>query len=154
MKASSQSGGMNSIAMSGLMNHLESGGKGTYSQKKVAVGEDDDDSIAEDDWSLDSEESFYVGIGRADYAQPNNFDLYGEEKDEGLESKEDRLGISRASLAIIHLERGSIEGNANKDGGMSMPVHDKSSSLHGFMTGNQDVTAAHQAKKNFFYYFD
>ena len=33
------------------------------------VGDDDDDSIADDDASLDSQESFYVGIARADYTQ-------------------------------------------------------------------------------------
>ena len=65
------------------------------------MGDDDDDSIADDDWSLDSEESFYVGIERVDYAQPDALALYGEVVgDDAAAAKEDRFGVGRASAAL------------------------------------------------------
>lgn len=124
-----------SVMMSGLMYNLESG-NGAF-QPKTQVGDDDDDSIA-DDLSLDSEESFYVGIERADYTQPNNLEMYGHEK-EATEFKEDRLGISRVSAAIVNCEKGSGP-YGNEDESSPLFIHDeKSSSLHGFMTGNPSI---------------
>ncbi|KAL7529085.1 hypothetical protein ACHAXR_002787 [Thalassiosira sp. AJA248-18] len=128
-------GATNAVAISGLMSNLETGGAGLNTptkSKMQLVGEDDDDSIA-DDWSLDSEESFYVGIERADYAQPNNLEMYGEEKEEDYEVKEDRLGISRVSVAIVNRE--GVNGG-KLDWDADIPIHDeKSSSLHEFMNG-------------------
>ena len=67
----------------------------------MRVGDDDDDSIADNDWSLDSEESFYVGIERVDYAQPDALALYGEVVgDDAAAAKEDRFGVGRASAAL------------------------------------------------------
>mmetsp|Transcript_22267 Transcript_22267/g.46576 ORF Transcript_22267/g.46576 Transcript_22267/m.46576 type:complete len:407 (-) Transcript_22267:218-1438(-) len=156
------------VALSGLMSNLENNnGVGTNNNNntpsnKVNVGEDDDDSIG-DDWSLDSEESFYVGIERADYAQPNNLDMYGEEKEEdkNYELKEDRFGISRVSIAIINREGNSdgTKGNKGKvvamtdDWDVDIPIHDeKSSSLHEFMNGTNLTNNANNAsskKDNF-----
>ena len=123
------------VVSGGLMSALEEEGKEMQSSggRMARVGDDDDDSIA-DDWSLDSEESFYVGIERADYAQPNNLEMYGEEeKDASLELKEDRLGISRVSVKIIHRERdGGTVDNWDED---ISPIHEQSTSLHQFMTG-------------------
>mmetsp|Transcript_12899 Transcript_12899/g.23189 ORF Transcript_12899/g.23189 Transcript_12899/m.23189 type:complete len:407 (+) Transcript_12899:140-1360(+) len=156
------------VALSGLMSNLENNnGVGTNNNNntpsnKVNVGEDDDDSIG-DDWSLDSEESFYVGIERADYAQPNNLDMYGEEKEEdkNYELKEDRFGISRVSIAIINREGDSdgTKGNKGKvvamtdDWDVDIPIHDeKSSSLHEFMNGTNLTNNANNAsskKDNF-----
>ncbi|KAL7471326.1 hypothetical protein ACHAXS_011625 [Conticribra weissflogii] len=96
----SASGASSSIVISGLMSQLESGKSGF--EPKTRVGDDDDDSIA-DDWSLDSEESFYVGIERADYTQPNNAEMYGR-GDSEREVKEDCLGISRVSASLLDSE--------------------------------------------------
>lgn len=135
--------GADSIAMSGLMSSLENG---TPAKSKMQlVGADDDDSIA-DDWSLGSEESFYVGIERADYAQPDNLEMYGEEKEEDYEIKEDRLGISRVSVAIVNrADNGKVE-----DWDADIPIHDeKSSSLHEFMNGvGAGAGKARAAKKD------
>mmetsp|Transcript_26822 Transcript_26822/g.42376 ORF Transcript_26822/g.42376 Transcript_26822/m.42376 type:complete len:411 (-) Transcript_26822:209-1441(-) len=159
------------VALSGLMSNLENNGNGTSNNnnnntpKKVNVGEDDDDSIGDDDcWSLDSEESFYVGIERADYAQPNNLEMYGEEKedDKNYELKEDRFGISRVSMAIINRE-GNSDGNKGNGGkvvammddwDVDIPIHDeKSSSLHEFMNGTKgnlnNANKASSKKDNF-----
>jgi len=126
----SGSGASSSIMISGLMSQLETGKSGF--EPKTRVGDDDDDSIA-DDWSQDSEESFYVGIERADYTQPNNLEMYGREDDEA-EVKEDCLGISRLSAAAVDSEKGVdrskicfhdhsfITGNAMKDVLVTKPI--------------------------------
>lgn len=123
--------GATGVALSGMMANMENGG----AAKRVVVGDDDDDSIA-DDWSLDSEESFYVGIERADYAQPDNLEMYGESKEDDYELKEDRLGISRVSVAIINREKTSGK-TAALDWDANIPINDegKSSSLYEFMNG-------------------
>jgi len=139
------------VALSGLMSNLESGGAdglAAAAAKHRHVGEDDDDSIGDqDDWSLDSEDSFYVGIERADYAQPNNLEMYGEEnkddEDEDWFTKEDRFGISRVSVSIINRENNSKLGlgSGNKaavvlDWDADIPIHEEGrSSLHEFMNG-------------------
>eukprot|EP00584_Thalassiosira_punctigera_P005026 CAMPEP_0172534676 /NCGR_PEP_ID=MMETSP1067-20121228/6951_1 /TAXON_ID=265564 ORGANISM="Thalassiosira punctigera, Strain Tpunct2005C2" /NCGR_SAMPLE_ID=MMETSP1067 /ASSEMBLY_ACC=CAM_ASM_000444 /LENGTH=364 /DNA_ID=CAMNT_0013319491 /DNA_START=158 /DNA_END=1252 /DNA_ORIENTATION=+ len=140
VSASGAQGAPSGVALSGLMSILE-GGRGA---KKVTVGADDDDSIADDDWSLDSEESFYVGIERADYAQPDNLEMYGEEKEEDFEPKEDRFGISRVSVAIINREGGNGDGGPGRliDWDADIPIHDeKSSSLYDFMNGSSGIAA-------------
>mmetsp|Transcript_24801 Transcript_24801/g.44586 ORF Transcript_24801/g.44586 Transcript_24801/m.44586 type:complete len:372 (-) Transcript_24801:180-1295(-) len=154
-QAMTSSGGAPSgLALSGFMSNLESGGDGVAT-KRMTVGDDDDDSIADDDWSLDSEESFYVGIERADYAQPNNLEMYGEEKEEdNFELKEDRFGISRVSVAIMNREyRDGKEAEAVVDWDADIPIHnERSSSLHEFMngtTGGGGTKASRADKDNF-----
>jgi len=175
-RADNKNAAVSGVALSGLMSNLENNnGVGTTNNntnnnnttKKVNVGEDDDDSIGDDDcWSLDSEESFYVGIERADYAQPNNLEMYGEEKKEdekNYELKEDRFGISRVSMAIINRE-GNVSEDGNKGEGkvlammddwdVDIPIHDeKSSSLYEFMNGmkgnNLNNAKASSKKDNF-----
>ena len=135
IKRATAGGATSGVELSGLMSNLESGAP----SKKVLVGDDDDDSIAnDDDWSLNSEESFYVGIERADYAQPDNTEMYGEEsKDlDDYELTEDRLGISRVSVAVVNRER-STGKRVALDWDADIPiVHEsKSSSLYDFMNG-------------------
>ncbi|KAL7498875.1 hypothetical protein ACHAWT_006753 [Skeletonema menzelii] len=134
IKAATAAGGASSIVMSGMISNLEN------SKAPRLVGDDDDDSIG-DDYSVGSEESFYVGIERADYAQPDNFEIYGEEKAD-LDEKEDRLGISRVSVKVINLEGGDQnESNINWD--TDIPIHsEKSSSLYEFMNGTSSTKAA------------
>jgi hypothetical protein len=92
----------NTIAISGITSHL-----------------DDDDSVGS--CSVGSEESFYVGIERADYTSPNNLEMYGEAED--FVEKEDRLGIGRVNVVEICEN--------------IVPVHEESSTLHQFMTGRK-----------------
>lgn len=138
-QAAAASGGATptGVELSGLMSDLEKSGgaaRAGVSRNRMHVGDDDDDSIA-DDWSLDSEESFYVGIERADYAQPDNLEMYGESKDEDYEIKEDRLGISRVSVAIVNRENKSVK-RAALDWDADIPINaEKGSSLHEFMNG-------------------
>jgi len=134
MKAATAAAGASGIMMSGMMNNLEN------TKSTRVVGDDDDDSIG-DDYSVGSEESFYVGIERADYAQPDNFEIYGEEK-EDLEEKEDRLGISRVSVKVINREGGdNNESIINWD--TDIPIHSEmSSSLYEFMNGSTSTKAA------------
>ena len=116
------------VALSGMMAALDAG----EDEKKKGYGDDDDDSLG-DDWSLGSEESFYVGIERADYAQPNNLEMYGEGKEDDV-VKEDRLGISRVSVNIVNREASSGAGGLDWDA--EIPIHeDKTSSLYEFMNG-------------------
>lgn len=129
------------VELSGLMSRIDED-DGT-ARKRVVVGDDDDDSIADDDWSLDSEESFYVGIARADYAQPDNMDMYGEEKEEGGLMREDRFGISRVSVAMMNRENYTV------------PIHDESTSrsLYEFMngpSGNRSRAKNDRAKRDQF----
>jgi hypothetical protein len=100
-------------------------------QVSNVVNDDDDYSVNDDDDdgnSIDSEESFYVGIERADYTQPDTTDMYG--CDDGMNNRggdEDRLGISR------------IEGWLGGGDGVikKLSLHDETSgsSLHEFMNG-------------------
>lgn len=124
--------GATGVALSGLMANMENG----TNKPKVHVGDDDDDSIDGDDWSVNSEESFYVGIERADYAQPDNLEMYGEEKDDDdYELKEDRLGISRVTVSIINREF-TVEESGKTDWDADIPIHEaKTSSLYDFMNG-------------------
>ncbi len=141
IKAATVAAGASGIMMSGMMNNLEN------TKSTRVVGDDDDVSIG-DDYSVGSEESFYVGIERADYAQPDNFEIYGEEK-EDLEEKEDRLGISRVSVKVINREGGdNNESSINWD--TDIPIHsEKSSSLYEFMNGSASTKAASgMAKKD------
>lgn len=142
IKAATAAGGATSgIMMSGMMSNLEN------SKSPRLVGDDDDDSIG-DDYSIGSEESFYVGIERADYAQPDNFEIYGEEKAD-IDEKEDRLGISRISVNVINLEGGdSNTSSINWD--TDIPIHsEKSSSLYEFMNGSTSTkTASGMSKKD------
>jgi len=93
------------------------------------VNDDDDDYSVYDDNdgnSVDSEESFYVGIERADYTQPDTTEMYGY--DDGMMNRggdEDRLGIAR------------IGGWLGGDGVIKQTFHDENSgsSLHEFMNG-------------------
>mmetsp|Transcript_3043 Transcript_3043/g.4695 ORF Transcript_3043/g.4695 Transcript_3043/m.4695 type:complete len:341 (+) Transcript_3043:245-1267(+) len=141
IKAATAAGGASGIMMSGMMSNLEN------SKSPRLVGDDDDDSIG-DDYSIGSEESFYVGIERADYAQPDNFEIYGEEKAD-LDEKEDRLGISRVSVKVINLEGG--DGNTSSiNWDTDIPIHsEKSSSLYEFMNGSTSTkTASGMSKKD------
>ena len=134
-------GAAGGVALSGLMANLESD-----KPKTVTIGDDDDDSLG-DDYSLGSEESFYVGIERADYAQPNNLEMYGEEEKDDYEIKEDRLGISRVSIAIVNRE--DKAGLSGSDWDAAIPIHaDKSSSLHDFMNGSVENVKASRSKKD------
>ena len=126
-------GGASDLALSGMMSNLDS-------NKSVRVGDDDDDSIG-GDYSVGSEESFYVGIERADYAQPDNFEIYGEEK-EDLDEKEDRLGISRVKVKAINLGGGNSS-MPSIDWDADFPIHtEKNSSLYEFMNGTAATKAA------------
>ncbi len=141
IKAATAAGGASDIMMSGMMSNVEN------SKSPRLVGDDDDDSIG-DDYSIGSEESFYVGIERADYAQPDNFEIYGEEKAD-LDEKEDRLGISRVSVKVINLEGGDSNASSiNWD--TDIPIHsEKSSSLYEFMNGSTSTkTASGMSKKD------
>ena len=157
-------------------------GVGKASSRGV-VGDDDDDSINnnqnnknndddDDAYSLDSEESFYVGIERADYTQPDNFSLYGggvgngdnnsaNSHDANRNEDIDRLGISHnGSIAIIHRQQGEggITDNKNEklvDWDADIPIlydeKNRSSSLHAFMNGSSgavDNVGAGKSKKN------
>jgi len=129
IKAATAAGGSSGIMLSGVMSNLEN------TKSTRVIGDDDDDSIGED-YSVGSEESFYVGIERADYAQPDNFEIYGEEK-EDLEEKEDRLGISRVSVKVIDRGGGDGEESGVINWDSEIPVHsEKSSSLYEFMIGS------------------
>lgn len=121
--------GATGVELSGLMSNLEN-------NKTNYINDDDDDSIGNnDDWSVNSEESFYVGIDRADYAQPDNLEMYGEEEKDDYEIKEDRFGISRVSVAIIN-RTFTLEESGKSDWDADIPIHDeKSSSLYDFMNG-------------------
>ncbi len=112
---------------------------GGAAAKAAAVDDDDDYSVDDEnddgDRSLDSEESFYVGIERADYAQPASVELYGgEEEDDGGGGGrgprgEDRLGIARVGgLGVV------VGSDWDAD---VIPIHDEGSgsSLHEFMNG-------------------
>eukprot|EP00804_Cyclotella_cryptica_P025243 CCRYP_010353-RA/>CCRYP_010353-RA protein AED:0.00 eAED:-0.00 QI:0/-1/0/1/-1/1/1/0/344 len=111
------------IKMSGMMRRLD----------------DDDDSVGS--CSVGSEESFYVGIERADYTSPDNLEMYGEEEKGDMYEKEDRLGIGR-----IKLNRLVCSDNWEED---VVPVHEKSSSLYQFMTGAvNDGLSANAPKKD------
>lgn len=88
--------------------------------------DEDDDSVGS--CSVGSEESFYVGIERADYTSPDNLEMYGEEEKGDLYEKEDRLGIGRVKLNSL-VRSDDWEEDV-------VPVHDKSSSLYQFMTGD------------------
>lgn len=129
----------------------------------------DNDSDNDDEFSLDSEESVYVGIERADYTQPDNLALYGGnnlhgrssysshyENEEGEEKKEDRLGISHVSIAIINRQQ---QQQQQQQGGpqivldwdADIPIlHDEksSSSLHEFMNGTTRNSAGDVAGKS------
>jgi len=134
IKAATAAGGASGIMMSGMMSNLEN------SKSPRLVGDDDDDSIG-DDYSVGSEESFYVGIERADYAQPDNFEIYGEEK-EDPDEKEDRLGISRVSVKVLNLE-GEDNNASSINWDTHIPIHsDKSSSLYEFMNGSTSTKSA------------
>lgn len=134
IKAATAAGGASDIVMSGMMSNLEN------PKALRLVGDDDDDSIG-DDYSVGSEESFYVGIERADYAQPDNFEIYGEEKAD-LDEKEDRLGISRVSIKVINLEGGD-KSASNLNWDTDIHIHnEKSSSLYEFMNGTSSTKAA------------
>jgi len=135
----------NAVALSGVISKLENENGGP---RRTVVGDDDDDSLA-DDWSLDSEESFYVGIERADYSQPNNLEMYGEQKEEDYEVKEDTLGISRVSVAIINRENKSGKRVA-LDWDADIAINSENgSSLHQFMTGtNANGVKATKSKKD------
>jgi hypothetical protein len=115
-KAASSASGSN-VAMSGMMSRL-----------------DDDDSVGS--CSVGSEESFYVGIERADYTSPNNLEMYGEESKDFVE-KEDRLGIGRVDVKVW-------DANVGRD---VVPVHE-SSSLYQFMTGKKEAVSASASKKD------
>lgn len=131
-KAATAAGGASGVVMSGMMSNMEN------SRPRV-VGDDDDDSIG-DDYSIGSEESFYVGIERADYAQPDNFEIYGEEK-EDLEEKESRLGISRVSVKFTNREGGG-NGESGTSWDADIPIHsEKSSSLYELMNGSTSAKA-------------
>ena len=138
IKAATASGA-SGIMMSGILENTKS---------TRVVGADDDDSIG-DDYSVGSEESFYVGIERADYAQPDNFEIYGEEK-EDLEEKEDRLGISRISIKVIDRDGGDDNDESNINWDAAIPIHsEKNSSLYEFMNGSASTKAASgMSKKN------
>jgi hypothetical protein len=96
--------------------------------------DDDDYSVDEDDddRSVGSEESFYVGIERADYSQPDSADIYGRAYDgPGDKTKvEDRLGIARVGGI------GGVVVVSDWDADV-IPIHDEGggSSLHEFMNG-------------------
>ena len=141
IKAATAAGGASGIMMSGMMSNLEN------SKSPRLVGDDDDDSIG-DDYSIGSEESFYVGIERADYAQPDNFEIYGEEKAD-LDEKEDRLGISRVSVKVINL-KGGDDNTSSINWDTYIPIHsEKSSSLYEFMNGSTSTkTASGMSKKD------
>ena len=105
------------------------------------MGDDNDDSIADDDWSLDSEESFYALLrgDRAGGLRPAGRPryMYGEDVgDDAAAAKEDRFGVGRASAALAS----SMEGGrgAASDWDADVPVHDEKSgsSLHAFMHGS------------------
>lgn len=155
-QASAGAGG--AVALSGLMSSLEggAGGDGAAPAAKArvrVVGDDDDDSIGDggDDWSVGSEESFYVGIERADYAQPDNLEMYGESKDEDYELKEDRLGISRVSVALINMQNRASADGGKLDWDADLPaVHDEKSgsSLHEFMNASSGGGAKSSSGKN------
>ena len=93
---------------------------------------DDDDSVGS--CSVGSEESFYVGIERADYSSPDNFEMYGAESKDFVE-KEDRLGIGRVTVKVWE-EKSDVV------------VHEKSSSLYSFMAGGQKEANASVSKKD------
>lgn len=109
-KAASSSNG---VQLSGLISRL-----------------DDDDSVGS--CSVGSEESFYVGIERADYTSPNNLEMYGEESKDFVE-REDRLGIGRVGVKVW--EKNDIM------------VHEESSDLYSFMTGKKETGASSGATK-------
>mmetsp|Transcript_24920 Transcript_24920/g.56859 ORF Transcript_24920/g.56859 Transcript_24920/m.56859 type:complete len:334 (+) Transcript_24920:154-1155(+) len=128
-KIRSATAGASGIALSGMMANMENPRPGG----RTVVGDDDDDSLGGDDYSVDSEESFYVGIERADYAQPDSLEMYGTGSDGDLEIREDLLGISRASVAIINRTGG--DGKVTDWDG-ELVIHDeKTSSLYDFMHG-------------------
>lgn len=110
-QASSATGQNGAIQMSGLISRM-----------------DDDDSVGS--CSVGSEESFYVGIERADYTSPDNLEMYGQESKEFAMEKEDRLGIGRANPKTWQDAPHAI-------------VHEESSSLYSFMTGVKDGRNAH-----------
>ena len=107
---------------------------------KTAVVVDDDDYSVDDenddgDRSINSEESFYVGIERADYAQPDSAEIYGgEEEDDGGGGGrgprgEDRLGIARVGgVGVV------VGSDWDAD---VIPIHNEGcgSFLHDFMNG-------------------
>jgi len=129
-KIKSATAGASGIALSGMMANLENPRPGG---RPTTVGDDDDDSLGGDDYSIDSEESFYVGIERADYAQPDNLEMYGAGADGDLEIREDLLGISRVSVAVINRTGG--DGKVTDWDG-ELVIHDeKTSSLYDFMHG-------------------
>ena len=113
---------------------------GGAAAKTAAVDDDDDYSVDDEnddgDRSLDSEESFYVGIERADYAQPDSAEIYGGEdgNDDGGGGGrgprgEDRLGIARVGgVGVV------VGSDWDAD---VIPIHDEGSgsSLHEFMSG-------------------
>lgn len=101
-KATSRNG-VDPIQMSGMMSRL-----------------DDDDSIGS--CSIGSEESFYLGIERADYTSPDNLEMYGESQD--FVAKEDRLGIGRVKIW--------------EDKSHDVVFHEEGSSLYTYMTGGKD----------------
>jgi hypothetical protein len=105
-QASSATGQNGAILMSGLISRM-----------------DDDDSVGS--FSVGSEESFYVGIERADYTSPDNLEMYGQESKEFAMEKEDRLGIGRVNVKTWQEAPDAI-------------VHEESSSLYSFMTGVND----------------
>jgi hypothetical protein len=95
---------------------------------------DDDDSVGS--CSVGSEESFYVGIERADYTSPDNLEMYGHSESREAEQQEDRLGIVRVSKAW-----------RDGDDASGVIVHEESSSLYSFMTGSQGANASPSAAK-------
>lgn len=110
-KATSRNG-VDPIQMSGMMSRL-----------------DDDDSVGS--CSIGSEESFYVGIERADYTSPDNLEMYGESQD--YVAKEDRLGIGRVKIW--------------EDKSHDVIFHEEGSSLYTFMTGGKDEKHASSTSK-------
>jgi hypothetical protein len=112
---------------------------GGAAAKATMVDDDDDYSVDDEnddgDRSINSEESFYVGIERADYAQPDSAEIYGGEEDDdggggGRGPRgEDRLGIARVGgVGVV------VGSDWDAD---VIPIHNEGcgSFLHDFMNG-------------------
>lgn len=112
---------------------------GGAAAKATKVDDDDDYSVDDEnddgDRSINSEESFYVGIERADYAQPDSAEIYGGEEDDDCGGGgrgprgEDRLGIARVGgVGVV------VGSDWDAD---VIPIHNEGcgSFLHDFMNG-------------------